>query len=219
MNRFAQRVCVLGLLALGAVNAFGADAGWYVGAGLGPSKTNIPDSSIANELAIQSPTNSIQGITQDNKSMTYKVFLGYNVMSFLALEASMFQLGNFAFNANTNSAGTSSPSGTFGGNIEVWGGAFDVVGIIPIEQWRLFGRVGALYAQSRVSLNGSGAVTIPDNSPGETKFGYDFGAGVGYEFDSGVGFRAEWIYYKTADGMGGTLKTNTLQGSVLYRFK
>ena len=34
MNRFAQRVCVLGLLALGAVNAFGADAGWYVGAGL-----------------------------------------------------------------------------------------------------------------------------------------------------------------------------------------
>ena len=60
MNRFAQRVCVLGLLALGAVNAFGADAGWYVGAGLGPSKTNIDDASIANELAIQSPTNSIQ---------------------------------------------------------------------------------------------------------------------------------------------------------------
>jgi OOP family OmpA-OmpF porin len=219
MNRFAQRVCVAGMLALGAVSAFAADAGWYVGAGLGPSKTNIDDASITNELAIQSPTNSVQGITQDNKSMTYKVFLGYNVMSFLALEASMFQLGKFSFNANTDSAGTSVPSGTFGGNIEVWGGSFDVLGIIPLEQWRLYGRAGVVYAQSKVSLSGTGAVTIPDNSPGETKFGYDFGAGVGYEFDSGVGFRAEWIYYKTSDGMGGTLKTNTVQGSVLYRFK
>ena len=115
MNRFAQRVCALGLFVLGAVNAFGADTGWYVGAGLGPSKTNIDDASIANELAIQSPTNSIQGINQDNKSTMYKVFLGYNVMSFLALEASMFQLGKFAFNANTNTAGTLSPSGTFSG--------------------------------------------------------------------------------------------------------
>ena len=219
MNRFAQRVCVAGMLALGAVSAFAADAGWYVGAGAGPSKTNISDTSIANELAIQSPTNSIQGITQDNKSMMYKLFVGYNVTSFLALEASMFQLGKFAFNANTNLAGTSVPSGTFGGQLESWGGSIDVLGIIPIEQWRLFGRVGVLYGQTKVDLTGTGAVTIPDNSPGETKFGYKFGAGVGYEFDSGVGFRAEWEYYKTTDGMGGDLKVNTLSANVLYRFQ
>jgi OmpA-OmpF porin, OOP family len=223
MNRFAQRVCVAGLLALGAASAFGADAGWYVGAGLGPSSTNISNTSIANELAIQSPSNSIQGINKDDKSMTYRMFVGYNVTSFLALEASLFQLGQFGFNANTNYAGTLSPSGSFSGNLEVWGGNFDIVGIIPIQQWRLLGRVGVLYGQTKVSLGGTGAVVIPNPSQSssfsETKVGYDFGAGVGYEFDSGVAFRAEWIYYKTADGMGGDLKTNTLQASVLYRFQ
>ena len=65
----------------------------------------------------------------------------------------------------------------------------------------------------------STAVTVPDSNPGETKFGYKFGAGVGYEFDSGVGFRAEWEHYHTADGMGDHLNTNTFTGSVLYRFQ
>jgi opacity protein-like surface antigen len=76
-----------------------------------------------------------------------------------------------------------------------------------------------LYAQSTVKLTGTGAVTIPDSQPGETQFGYKYGAGVGYEFDSGVGFRAEWEHYHTADGMGGNLNTNTFTASVLYRFQ
>ena len=76
-------------------------------------------------------------------------FLGYSFTSFLAVEANAFRLGDFNFNATV-----SSPSGDANvrSSLDMWGGSFDVLGIIPLgDAWRVYGRAGVIVVQSNAS--------------------------------------------------------------------
>jgi opacity protein-like surface antigen len=222
MKRFALPVCAAAALAAGtAVPAHSAEHGWYIGTGIGYSKGSVPSDTISNlsqNLNAAIPGSSITDVIKGDDSLMYQLFLGYSFTSFLAVEANAFRLGDFNFNSTVN---TPSGSGNLLSSLDMWGGSLDVLGIIPLgDSWRIYGRAGAILVKSSASftlITPSGSPAIPDED--ETKWGWKLGAGVGYEFDSGVGFRAEYNYYKVDTAWNAEVSTQTISGTVLYRFK
>jgi opacity protein-like surface antigen len=210
MKRLAVMLGTAILLLAGvAPVALAAESGWYTGAGLGASRGELKD-GVVDQL--NSVSNSI---TRDRDSLMWKVFLGYNFTSFVALEASAFNLGEFSMSGDIPGVGMSSA------RTEFWGGSVDALALLPLGNWRLFGRAGVVYGKTDVHANfGSG---LPANSE-EWNVGYKVGAGVGYEFASGVAFRAEWEHYRIDnvledDPTGVDLDVDVVSASVLYRFK
>ncbi len=217
MKATAWSVCAALLAAAVAASPAHADiTKWYVGGGLGYGFTSDNTNSISQELASQSPSTSPTTITKDTSSLMYKVFLGYQFTSFIAVEASAFTLGKYGADTQT------SPTGSFDATYKSWGGSIDLLGIIPLgDHWRLFGKVGGVYTQNTAEFNGSGAVTVTTNKVSHNSGGWKVGAGAGYEFDSGVAFRLEWEQYHLTDPFqtGQNPIVNTVVGSALYRFK
>jgi OOP family OmpA-OmpF porin len=212
MKPYAASVCAVVLVGLLAAQPVLAEKlGWYTGLGVGISSGKLDDDSIEDELADQIPGATVGSVSSDRSSWTGKILLGYSFTSFLAVEASAFWLGDFKFDASTT-------AGTFSGKTDVWGGAVDVLAFFPLtDRWRVFGRVGGVYAKTDTWMQGSAALS--DQSGQNNDFGWKAGAGVAYEFDSGVAFRAEWEHYQVEDGLGETMDVDTFSGSVLYRFK
>src|SRR5262245_38669878 len=103
MKRFTIPVCVgAALAAVSAVPAHSAEHGWYVGTGIGYSKAQVPGDTVNNlntTLNATLPGSSVTSIIKGDDSLMYQLFLGYSFTSFLALEASAFQLGKFNFNS------------------------------------------------------------------------------------------------------------------------
>jgi len=223
MKRFALPVCAAAALAaVTVVPAHGAEHGWYIGTGIGYSKGSVPSDTIGNannSLNTALPGAGITELKKGDDSLMYQLFLGYSFTSFLALEANAFRLGDFNFNATV-----SSPSGAANvlGSLDMWGGSMDVLGILPLgDAWRIYGRAGVIVVKSSASysaaIGGTNPVGLPDDDA--TKWGWKLGGGVGYEFDSGVAFRAEYNYYKVDTAWGVDVSTQTISGTVLYRFK
>jgi OOP family OmpA-OmpF porin len=212
MKRYAASMCALVLTGLLAAQpALAEKLGWYTGIGVGVSNGKVEDDSIEDEFADQIPGATVGSISHDRSSWTGKILLGYSFTSFLAVEASAFYLGEFKFDAVTT-------AGTFSAKTDAWGGAVDVLAFFPLtDRWRVFGRVGGVFANTETSMGGS--VGVSDGAGENNDFGWKVGAGVAYEFDSGVAFRAEWEHYQLQDGLGETMDVDVFTGSAVYRFK
>jgi OOP family OmpA-OmpF porin len=210
MTRFVLAACSAALLGMSATApALGAEQGWYLGTGVGYAKGSLDDGSIRDEVARQSPGSTAGAISKDENSLAYKIFLGYSFTSVIAVEANAFTLDAFDFRAAVS----------LDGQVGYWGLGMDLLGFLPVgDNWRLFGRVGALVAETRVKLTGQG-VGLADSELKEYDPGYKFGAGVAYEFDSGVAFRGEWERYVLDDAMGGDTNVDAFSVTFLYRFK
>jgi len=192
--------------------ALAAEKGWYVGAGVGYADAKIDVQSINPSLSPLPPGTAT--ISEDHTGVLTKLFLGYSFTSFVALEASAFWTGTFGTDTTIPSMLTASVTG------ETLGASLDVLGIIPLGNWRLFGRAGGLYGQTTLNVTGNVVGTVINIKQREYGYGYKFGAGVGYEFDSGVAFRAEWEQYHNAEWSDVEIENvNVYSASALYRFK
>jgi OOP family OmpA-OmpF porin len=214
MTRFVLAACSAALLGLGAApSALAAEWGWYLGTGVGYAKADLDSDSIRDEVTRQSPgSTSVGTIDKDEETTHYKLFLGYSFSSFLSIEANAFVLNNISF------ATAVSPAGGMSGESDYWGLSMDALGILPVGNWRLYGRAGGVFARTKVHLKAQG-MSLADSILEEYEPGYKFGAGVGYEFDSGVAFRGEWERYVLDDAMGGNTNIDAFSASFLYRFK
>ena len=216
MKRTALPVCAAAvLIATAAVSAHGAEQGWYVGGGAGLSHTWFDDDSFNAKVNAIAPGLSISGVTKDDDSLMFKLFLGYSFTSFLALEANLFRLGEFATTVTTT------PAGTVIGDFSAYGTSLDAVALLPFgDSWRVFVRGGGVLTRSAVDFTGTGAAAgVSGISESHNKFGWKAGAGIAYEFESGVGFRAEYEYYRVDNGLDQEVGVSSVSGSFLYRFK
>jgi opacity protein-like surface antigen len=216
MKRIALSVCTATVLVImAAAPAHAAEQGWYLGAGAGFARADLDEQSFADFVGSRAPGVSLATVSRDEDSVMFKLFLGYSFTSFLALEANLFRLGEFATTATTL------PAGTAQADFAAYGTSLDLVALMPFAgNWRVFGRVGGLLARSTADFAGTGAAAaISGAHESETKFGWKAGGGIGYEFDSGVAFRAEYEYYRVDDGLDNTIGVSTVSGSFLYRFR
>ena len=197
--------------AISSPSAMAADPGWYVGGNIGEAKSLIDDEQIAESLL--GAGYSATSIDEDDNHVGYKLFGGYQFNRNFALEGGYVDLGKFGFDANT------SPSGSLNGDIEINGLNFDAVGIFPFtDKFSAFGRAGLIYAKSKDSFTGSGAVVVLDSNPSKREANYKAGVGVEYDFTPAFGMRVEAERYRINDAVGNDGDIDLISVGALYRF-
>ena len=161
-TNFVRTSAKLSLVALAVIASCASlaadDSAWYIGGNIGPSRASIDNDRITNSL-IGSGASSVS-IVDDERDRGFKIYGGYQVNKYFALEGGYFELGRFGF------AATTVPTGTLNGSIKLRGVNLDLVGTVPItERFSAFGRIGANYAQARDSFSSTGAVQVLNPNP------------------------------------------------------
>ncbi len=220
MVKTVARVHLAALMSAAAVFASSAAAaepdgsGVYLGLGAGLGHASIDQGNINASLISVGATSATT--STDEKSVAYKVFLGYSFNRYIAIEGGYFNLGKFSFNS------TVTPPGTLSGEIKTYGFNLDAVASLPLTKtFSIFGRGGVQNAKSTVNYTGTGSVVVLTPQTSESKTSWDAGAGVAFEFAKNrVGVRVEWNVYRVPDGTGtnNTSNVNVFGLSVYSRF-
>ncbi|MDP1924000.1 MAG: TonB-dependent receptor [Thiobacillus sp.] len=178
--------------ALGVSSAHAADTGFYVGGSLGQSKIDISASDIDAELASAGYPSST---SVDDSDTGWKLFAGYRIMKYLAVEGAYTNLGE----ASANSIITA-PPGVVNATVEGEAWTVSALGILPIgDKFSLFGRLGVNIWNVDVSATGtnSGATATVAGSDDGTDMVY--GVGAAYRFTDNLSLRGEWERYDFGD--------------------
>ncbi len=209
--RTSMTVSLLALAVCASPLAVAQDAGWYGGFNLGQSRATIDNARITRGLLQSGYTTT--SINDDDRDFGYKVFGGYQINKYWALEAGYFNMGRFGFTAETL------PAGTLTGHLKLQGAFLDVVGTLPItDKFSVFGRIGANHSWTRDSFSGTGAVNVLDPHPSTNDTNYKFGVGLQYAFTPSMSMRAEAERYRMNDAVGNKGDVDLLSVGLLYRF-
>jgi len=176
--------------AVPAVHA--AENGLYAGISVGQANVkDLPSAAAFDaELALLGITTSSSSV--DDTDTAYKLFAGYKVNKYFAVEGSWADLGEATYSAQIIAPVTGNANASW----EASAFALSALGIIPLgNQFELFGKVGySLWdADLRVS-----AVGVEDNAD-EDGSSVVYGLGASYRFAENMAVRAEWERY---DGIG-----------------
>ncbi len=191
--------------------ALADDSGWYAGFNLGQAHAKIDDVRISNGLL--SDGFATTSIDDDNRHFGYKVFGGYDISRYVALEAGYFDLGRFGFTANTI------PAGTLRGDIKIKGLNADLVGSLPVgEGISLFARAGLNYAEVKDAFAGTGSVAVINPAPSKRAANYKYGFGAQYDVNRSVRLRAEAERYRIDDAVGNKGDIDLYSLGVIFRF-
>jgi OOP family OmpA-OmpF porin len=185
--------------------------GFYVGAGGGWSNVKWDEAAIAGQLSSLGYADG--SVTSDREGTAWRVFGGYRVNGWLAVEAGYTDYGNTGWSATiTRPAGALTTTGDLT-TIEV-----DALLIWPVMGIEPFLRLGVAYASLETSTSAGGAARAAGGaSDDSTRLRY--GAGAQMHFGS-LGVRLDWT---RTDGVGssatgGKMDADTALISVLWRF-
>jgi OOP family OmpA-OmpF porin len=216
--KLAKASGTLSLIALAALTALGSplalaqqDHGWYVGTNVGQTRATIDDERITDALRAGGFASST--IVDDERSVGFKVFGGYQMNKYFALEGGYFNLGKFGYTATTV------PAGTLRGDIKVQGLNLDLVGTLPItEKFSAFGRAGVQYAEAKDRFVGTGAVRVTNPNPSKRDTNYKIGLGLQYAFTDALAVRGEVERYRINDAVGNKGDIDMFSVGLVYRF-
>lgn len=188
------------------------DSGWYGGANIGQSRAKIDDARITSGLLAGGLTTT--SINDDDRDTGYKIFGGYRLNKYFALEGGYFNLGRFGFTSTTI------PTGSLTGKIKLQGLNFDAVGILPLaERFSAFGRVGVNYAEAKDNFSSTGAVSTPaDPNPSKRDANYKVGLGLQYDLTQSLGMRVEAERYRIDDAVGNKGDIDLISVGLVYQF-
>ncbi len=188
------------------------DSGYaYFGLSGGKSTPNFNEAGMANSLHTPGVTTS--SLTEDKRGKSFKLFGGYQMNRYLALEACFFDLGKFGFSSSTT------PAGTLNGTMKVDGLNLDLVGTMHLsERFSLLGRIGAQNARTRDNFTGTGAAAGSTQSRSDRGTKIKYGVGMQYEVNPWLMVRAELERYRVANGLGGPGNVNAATLGLVFPF-
>jgi OOP family OmpA-OmpF porin len=194
-----------GITAVNIPLASATDEGWYLGGGLGYSRSKINDEKINQQMGGNA------SIKDDDDDIGYKLFGGWKFHKNFAVEAGYFNLGKFGFTATT-------PSSSLTGTAKFQGLNLDAVGILPLtEKFSALGRLGLTYTEAKDTFAPVG-MTVPNNNPSKTEANYKLGLGMQYDLTRALGLRAEWERYHVNDAIGNKGNVDMFLVGVIYTF-
>jgi OOP family OmpA-OmpF porin len=171
-----------------------ANSAWYVGGGIGRTRANIDDQRIINSLK----ENGASSVAFDSseRDTAYKLFFGKQMNKYFAVEAGVFDLGKFGFNATTT------PAGTLNGNVGFKGLNLDVLGQMPLsERFSVYGRLGMNYARANAHFSGNRLLAVSNPNPSENKLNPKVGLGLEYKLTQALAIRGEVERYRLNDAV------------------
>jgi outer membrane protein OmpA-like peptidoglycan-associated protein len=196
--------------------------GFYIGGDVGQSNWNVTQKDAdAWAAGIADAMGTISSVTPDkgklsDTDVTYSLFVGYQFVPWLAVEASWMDLGNETINADGTYAlvhispptATTAVGGTYSSNakFESSGWAISALPMLPLgESWNLFGRLGYYMGDNKASADFTAqnynAATPPavvgapyafKDHQSDSSGTFLWGAGVGYTWNQRVWFRLEY---------------------------
>lgn len=193
------------------------NTGWYVGANVGQSSNKIDDGRITSGLLSGGITTfgglSTSSIDDNNSSVGGKLFLGYQLNQYFALEAGYFNLGNLGFTAHTI------PPGTLDGTMKARGGNLDIVGSYPFsDSWSGFVRAGVTYNHVNSDFSSTGAVQLLRSAYSDNSADYKIGLGIDYAISKSMSVRLEGERYRLDDAVNYQENVNLISIGFVYRF-
>jgi OOP family OmpA-OmpF porin len=209
--RTPARLSLLALALITSQLTIAADAPWYIGASAGQSRAEVDEDRIIARLKDDGFTSAT--LTEFEKSVGYKLFVGRQFNDNFAIEAGYFTLGEFGYMSEL------SPRATSRGSARMMGLNIDLVGTLPItEKFSAIGRIGAIYSQTRDQFSGEGPIIINPFQTREREASYKFGAGLQYDFSPALAFRLEAERYRVDDAIGSDGDIDLFSVGVVYRF-
>ena len=202
---------VLGTVSSSWVIAQDSTTGPYFGASVGPTRAQFNNDFVNPILTGQGFT--VNSRIEDNRSTGYKLFGGYQLNRNFSLEGGYFDLGRFNYAINTT------PIGTFTSDTRVRGLNLDLVGILPLtDQFSVFGRVGAAYAQTRANFARTGTLSLVDSPTSRNDTNVKVGLGMQYAFTEALAVRAELERYRISDPVRNRGNIDMASIGLIYRF-
>ena len=202
---------VFGTVASSCVIAQDSTTGPYIGANVGTTRAQFNNDSINSTLTNQGFL--VNSRTEDNRSTGYKLLGGYQFNRNFAVEGGYFDLGRFNYAVNTI------PLGSFSSDTRVRGLNLDLLGMLPLtEQFSIFGRVGAAYAQSRSNFTRTGALPLINAPASRNDTNVKVGLGMQYAFTEALAVRAELERYRISDPVRNRGNIDMASIGLVYRF-
>jgi OOP family OmpA-OmpF porin len=181
-------LAVFATLAAGPASADERDRGFYWGFDLGQYEYSL-DQNALDSIVIDGILGSGYTITSGESDtsqdgFSWSLSLGYQIFKFLAVEAGYVDLGTAEYNANVNASDLSGDY-AISEKLEYDSRGFTVsaLGILPIQDWQLYGRVGYYIANNDATVT-----TLVDGVGSSFKDGdnsQDFYWGVGGGYTQG----------------------------------
>ena len=202
---------VLGTFSSSWVAAQDSSTGSYIGINAGQTRNRFNNDTVNRTLAGQGF--NLLSTSEDNSNRGYKLFGGYQLNRNLAVEGGYFDLGRFNYALNT------APPGTFNSNTRVKGLNLDLVGMLPLtEQFSVFGRVGAAYAQNRTSFTNSGFLPLNNVNTSRNQTNPKVGLGLQYAISPALSLRGELERYRINDPIRNRGYIDMASLGLVYRF-
>ena len=170
MKKIRHALILAGLVA--AAPAFGQQH-WYIGAGIGGGNLNASGTDIT----------GLSNASVDDTDTTYTVRLGWRFHPNMALEAGYYDLGQYTFHG--------SGLGAVDGSVKAKSYGLSFVGILPIGQWDLYGRIG--YVRSELKINASTNLVQTNYNQKDKQSEATYGVGARWNLGPNWGIFGEWM--------------------------
>jgi OmpA-OmpF porin, OOP family len=189
------------------------ERGFYGGLSLGQSMVKFSDSFLPIGGA------SSTSLSKDETDTAWKAFAGYRIHRNIAVEGGYTDFGKFsATRTVTSPPGAGSASET----LKVHGWHVEAVGILPLHNFDLFAKAGAMYATAEASKSVSGGVVFTqgaNRNPSKSAFTFLGGIGAGYNFTKNLSVRLELeAVSKVGDGTTGEGSVAMYSVGGVYKF-
>jgi outer membrane protein OmpA-like peptidoglycan-associated protein/opacity protein-like surface antigen len=223
-------------------------SGFYVGGDAGQSNWNVTQSDandfaafIGNELSNGFNTVTFAEGKLSDTDFTYSLFVGYQFVPWLAVEAAYMDLGQEDIRAEgtytyvyVNPPGPNTPTGgSFSSDLsfESSGWALSVLPMLPLgDSWNLYGRLGYYMGDNKASVDFKGQDTnitggnvgtpyVFKDQESDSSGVFLWGAGVSYTWNQRVSMRLEYDNIADVAELGGD-KTDVERFTLglVYRF-
>lgn len=209
---FMKKANLLACALVAATSYASADDGrWYLGGNIGETESDLNIERQASNITQVGTTHTLNSL--DDTDRGYKLYAGYEFNPYIALEGGYFDLGEFTYNTTT-----ASPTGGFGGKLELRGINLDVVASVPFtEKLSGFARAGVNYAEAKNHFGSTAAVLTRMSDKGRDLNG-KIGVGLQYAFNDNWAMRLEAERYRFNDEISQMADAHMYSLGVVYRF-
>lgn len=149
---------------------------WYFGVGAGQGHLGVSGTDLT----------GLNNASVGNTETTYTIRTGWRFSPYMALELGYYDLGKYDFHGTT-----------FVGNTQVDGEAkaksvgLSFVGILPIDAFDLYGRIG--YARSELKVNANTTLSTTSYNEKDHQNEATYGVGGRWNFNRNWGVFVEWM--------------------------
>ncbi|MEX0963956.1 MAG: outer membrane beta-barrel protein [Pseudohongiellaceae bacterium] len=207
----AAKMSLLALAIASSQFAAAAESSWYLGANVGQTEADLDSRGIIARQSAAGFTNT--RLEKDDEDVGFKLFGGYQMSKYLAVEGGYFDLGKFGYKTFM------SPAAVFDVDTKLRGVNIDLVGKFPMtEKLHGFGRFGATRYQSKDNNRGWGAIAISPFGDKDYDNSHKYGVGLQYDIDTNLSLRLEAERYNIDDVMLSSSDVDMYSLGLVYRF-